>query len=74
MSTAHIFVLTVALGAGVAAAPLASWSRNKPSATEPVAQLQSVDLPERSETWAYACSTGTNSLAPGSNSSKGRTV
>src|ERR1700687_2225341 len=44
MNTARIVVLTVALGAGGVAAYLASGSDNKPGPTEPVAQLQTVDV------------------------------
>jgi pilus assembly protein CpaB len=44
MNTARIVVLTVALGAGGIAAYLASGSDNKPAATEPVAQLPTVDV------------------------------
>jgi pilus assembly protein CpaB len=44
MNTARIVVLTVALGAGGIAAYLASGSDNKPAPTEPVAQLQTVDV------------------------------
>src|SRR3984893_11212724 len=43
MNTARIVVLTVAVGAGGIAAYLASGSDNKPP-TEPVAQLQTVDV------------------------------
>jgi pilus assembly protein CpaB len=44
MNTARIVVLTVAVGAGGIAAYLASGSDNKPAPTEPVAQLQTVDV------------------------------
>src|SRR6202158_265445 len=44
MNTARIVVLTIALGAGGVAAYLASGSDNKPGPTEPVAQLQTVDV------------------------------
>src|SRR6202140_4866994 len=44
MNTARIVVLTIALGAGGVAAYLASGSDNKPLPTEPVAQLQTVDV------------------------------
>src|SRR5664279_5688301 len=44
MNTARIVVLTIALGAGGVAAYLASGSDNKPAATEPVAQRQTVDV------------------------------
>src|ERR1700683_4590248 len=44
MNTARIVVLTVALGAGGIAAYLASGSDNKPAPTEPVAQMQTVDV------------------------------
>jgi pilus assembly protein CpaB len=44
MYTARIVVLTIALGAGGLAAYLASGSDNKPPPTEPVAQLQTVDV------------------------------
>src|ERR1700726_4241227 len=44
MNTARIVVLTIALGAGGVAAYLASGSEKKPLPTEPVAQLQTVDV------------------------------
>jgi len=44
MNTARIVVLTIAVGAGGVAAYLASGSDNKPAPTEPVAQLQTVDV------------------------------
>src|SRR5258708_39208798 len=44
MYTARIVVLTIALSAGGVAAYLASGSDNKPAPTEPVAQLQTVDV------------------------------
>jgi pilus assembly protein CpaB len=44
MNTARIVVLTIAVGAGGIAAYLASGSDNKPAPTEPVAQLQTVDV------------------------------
>jgi pilus assembly protein CpaB len=44
MYTARIVVLTIALGAGGVAAYLASGSDNKPAPTEPVVQLQTVDV------------------------------
>ena len=44
MNTARIVVLTIAVGAGGIAAYLASGSDNKPAATEPVVQLQTVDV------------------------------
>ena len=44
MHTPRIVVLTVALGAGGVAAYLARGSDNKPLPTEPVAQLQTVDV------------------------------
>jgi pilus assembly protein CpaB len=44
MNTARIVVLTIAVGAGGIAAYLASGSDNKPGPTEPVAQLQTVDV------------------------------
>src|ERR1700690_719770 len=44
MNTARIVVLTIALGAGGVAAYLVSGSDNKPAPTEPVAQLQTVDV------------------------------
>ena len=44
MNTARIVVLTIAVGAGGIAAFLASGSDNKPAPTEPVAQLQTVDV------------------------------
>jgi pilus assembly protein CpaB len=44
MNTARIVVLTIAVGAGGIAAYLASGSDNKPPPTEPVAQLQTVDV------------------------------
>jgi pilus assembly protein CpaB len=44
MNTARIVVLTIALSAGGVAAYLASGSDNKPAPTEPVAQLQTVDV------------------------------
>jgi pilus assembly protein CpaB len=44
MNTARIVVLTIAVGAGGLAAYLASGSDNKPAPTEPVAQLQTVDV------------------------------
>src|SRR3977135_3756511 len=44
MNTARIVVLTIAVGAGGIAAYLASGSDNKPLPTEPVAQLQTVDV------------------------------
>src|SRR6202011_4807491 len=44
MNTARIVVLTIAVGAGGMAAYRASGSDNKPLPTEPVAQLQTVDV------------------------------
>jgi pilus assembly protein CpaB len=44
MNTARIVVLTIAVGAGGIAAYLASGSDNKPLPTEPVVQLQTVDV------------------------------
>ena len=44
MYTARIVVLTIALSAGGVAAYLASGSDNKPLPSEPVAQLQTVDV------------------------------
>jgi len=44
MNTARIVVLTVAVGAGGVAAYLASGSDPKPVTSEPVAQLQTVDV------------------------------
>src|ERR1700754_4478744 len=44
MNTARIVVLAIAVGAGGIAAYLASGSDNKPAPTEPVAQLQTVDV------------------------------
>jgi pilus assembly protein CpaB len=44
MNTARIVVLTIAVGAGGIAAYLASGSDNRPAPTEPVAQLQTVDV------------------------------
>ena len=44
MNRARIVVLTIALGAGGVAAYLASGSDSKPPPTEPVAQLQTVDV------------------------------
>jgi len=44
MNTARIVVLTIAVGAGGVAAYLASGSDNKPAPTEPVAQMQTVDV------------------------------
>jgi pilus assembly protein CpaB len=44
MNTARIVVLTIAVGAGGVAAYLASVSDSKPPPTEPVAQLQTVDV------------------------------
>jgi pilus assembly protein CpaB len=44
MNTARIVVLTIAVGAGGVAAYLASGSDPKPQPTEPVAQLQTVDV------------------------------
>jgi pilus assembly protein CpaB len=44
MNTARIVVLTIAVGAGGVAAYLASGSDPKPSPTEPVVQLQTVDV------------------------------
>ena len=44
MNTARIVVLTIAVGAGGIAAYLASGSDNKPLPTEPVAQMQTVDV------------------------------
>ena len=44
MNTARIVVLTIAIGAGGVAAYLASGSDNKQAVTEPVAQLQTVDV------------------------------
>ncbi len=44
MNKARILVLTIALGAGVVAAYLASGSGDKPAPAEPVAQLQTVDV------------------------------
>jgi pilus assembly protein CpaB len=44
MNTARIVVLTIAVGAGGVAAYLASGSDSKPPPTEPVAQLQTVDV------------------------------
>jgi len=44
MNTARIVVLTIAVGAGGIAAYLASGSGSKPLPTEPVAQLQTMDV------------------------------
>src|SRR6201999_2795912 len=44
MNRARIVVLAIAVGAGGIAAYLASGSDNKPAPTEPVAQLQTVDV------------------------------
>ncbi len=44
MNTARIVVLTIAVGAGGVAAYLASGSDTKPPPSEPVAQLQTVDV------------------------------
>lgn len=44
MNRARIVVLTIAIGAGGVAAYLASGSDSKPPSTEPVAQLQTVDV------------------------------
>ena len=44
MNRARIVVLTIAIGAGGVAAFLASGSDTRPPATEPVAQLQTVDV------------------------------
>src|ERR1700738_3563312 len=44
MNTARIVVLTIAVGAGGIAAYLASGADNKPTPTEPGAQLQTVDV------------------------------
>src|SRR5580693_7301289 len=44
MNTARIVVLIIALGAGGVAAYLASGSDNKPAPTQPVAQLETVDV------------------------------
>jgi pilus assembly protein CpaB len=44
MNTARIVVLTIAVGAGGIAAYLASGSDNKPLPSEPVVQLQTVDV------------------------------
>ena len=44
MNKARIVVLTIAIGAGGVAAFLASGSDTRPPATEPVAQLQTVDV------------------------------
>src|ERR1700694_6035116 len=44
MNTARIVVLTIAVGAGGIAAYLSRGSDNKPLPTEPVAQLQTVDV------------------------------
>src|SRR5450432_4838712 len=44
VNTARIVVVTIAVGAGGIAAYLASGSDNKPAATEPVVQLQTVDV------------------------------
>ena len=44
MNTARIVVLTIALSAGGVAAYLASGSDSKPPPTEPVAQLQTVEV------------------------------
>jgi pilus assembly protein CpaB len=44
MNTARIVVLTIAVGAGGIAAYLASGSDSKPLPTEPVAQLQTMDV------------------------------
>jgi pilus assembly protein CpaB len=44
MNRARIVVLTIAIGAGGVAAYLASGSDSKPPPTEPVAQLQTVDV------------------------------
>jgi pilus assembly protein CpaB len=44
MNTARIVVLTIAIGAGGVAAYLASGSDNKPLPSEPVVQLQTVDV------------------------------
>src|SRR6201987_1338426 len=44
MNRARIVVLAIAIGAGGVAAYLASGSDNKPAATEPVAQLPTVEV------------------------------
>jgi pilus assembly protein CpaB len=44
MNTARIVALTIAVGAGGIAAYLASGSDSKPFPTEPVAQLQTMDV------------------------------
>src|SRR5580700_1659293 len=44
MNRARIVVLTIAIGAGGVAAYLASGSDSRPPPTEPVAQLQTVDV------------------------------
>src|SRR3984957_10744356 len=44
MNTARIVVLTIAVGAGGIAAYLSGGSDNKPLPTEPVVQLQTVDV------------------------------
>src|SRR5580704_18072049 len=44
MHTARIIVLVIALSAGGIAAYLVSGSDNKPAPTEPVAQMQTVDV------------------------------
>src|ERR1700726_4514313 len=44
MNTARIVVLIIALGAGGVAAYLASGSDNKPAPTQPVAQMETVDV------------------------------
>jgi pilus assembly protein CpaB len=44
MNTARIVALTIAVGAGGIAAYLASGSDSKPLPTEPVAQLQTMDV------------------------------
>jgi hypothetical protein len=70
MSTARIVIPTIALSACGVAACLANGSDNKPFPTEPVAQLQSMDVREQSE----ARHTGPLSQALGSKSPKGRTI
>jgi pilus assembly protein CpaB len=49
MNTARIVVLTIAVGAGGIAAYLASGSDSKPLPTEPVAQLQTMDVLAKSD-------------------------
>ncbi|MBR1285035.1 hypothetical protein JQ597_23575 [Bradyrhizobium sp. AUGA SZCCT0177] len=44
MNTARIVVLTIAMGAGGTAANPASGSDHQPAASEPVAQLQTLDI------------------------------